>query len=194
MSESLLWYAPNQQSHGLEIAVVPEFISFHEGVGLATPVQSPDTTVYELGNFFGAFTSRPVWGLGVWSGGNDTGLTGRKGRLWQVADNGDVVNQLLAEVDLPATMPSGWSQYIFDNPVTIGAASAGDWYCVSYSTNGRYGVITDGLTGGPDDGVIQYTASGLGAVSGSGSGRFSLTQGHVPDNGTDSFYVDVLYL
>lgn len=183
------WYAPNPQCVGVEIAVPPATAeSFWTNIDGDTPTESADTTDYELGNRFGVFAAAaPIFirGVRIWSGGNDTGLTGRKARLWQVS--GTVTDTLLAEVALPANLPAGWSEYSFPDMVEGESAADGNFYMVSYSTNGRYGVIADVLDANTDDGVVQYHAASGGA------GRYSLMQGAIPDQVTASFYIDLLY-
>jgi hypothetical protein len=158
----------------------------------ADPAGVADAGDYELGTVIEALENISLTGIRVWSPANAVDRPDRKGHVWSIA------GALLATVDMPQALTSGWTTHTLAAPI---AMDAGDFAVVSYESNGNYGFIAAAL--GTDshvalDQAAAFPQSQAVLVAGSsttGNGRFAQPPGTVPNSSNNhAFYgVDAVY-
>lgn len=156
-----------------------------------TPTQVTDASSYELGTVFACLQDITADGLRVFSTAGAKTLTGRAAHLWTIDGT------LLATVTLPTTLPAGWSEHPFTDPVSL---SAGKFGVISYGSGGNYSTVSGAFASAPavsQDGAVAFP-SNLAVVRGNGRfiagspGSFPTSTGTGAFSGT--FYsADLLY-
>lgn len=158
----------------------------------ADPAGQIDAGAYELGSVIQALEPVTLTGIRVWSPANAAVRPDRKGHVWTLE------GVLLATVDMPDTLPEGWSSHSLPSPLPM---SAGDFLTISYETSGNYGAISGALTANhvATDGAMMLPDSQAVLVPGSsvrtGNGRYSATPGTEPTTsfGSTFYGVDAEY-
>ncbi len=141
------------------------------------PSENEPGVDYELATRYGANGDISITGVRVWAGTSSETVVGRKARLWTTGGS------LLAEVDIDAALPPGWTIYELVEPVPIANGATFD---VSYSTLRYYGATAGGYPRASGDGLVTAT-----------QGRFHLTPGTFPNTvspGASFYGIDVEYV
>jgi hypothetical protein len=127
-------------------------------------------------------TITQIW---VWSHGSDS-IAGRKGYLWNPA-----TQTQLADLDLPAVLPAGWSGHDLVTPVV---RTAGQRWIVSFTPGGKYGATPGNLTVDrpSSDGAVTTLATGNAT---NGNGLFTTSTTGFPNQtfGANRYGADVGY-
>lgn len=127
----------------------------------------PPGSTYELGTKYTANGDLTVTHVRVWAGPTSVAVANRKGRIWSAA------GVQLGIATLVNSLPSGWSQYALDVPLTI---TAGTTFWVTYSVLETYGAnTTPGYPRNSADNVVTAAGGGLNTAQGSFPGTFPNT-------------------
>ena len=133
-------------------------------------------TDYELGTRYLANEDISITHVRVWAGAVSASLANRRGYIRSAAD------VILATAVLPNQLPSGWSTYALNAPVSV-AAGATVW--VTYGTLEDYGALAASLPRSSTDAAVTANLGG-----------FNPTVGNLPNNvtpGTTFYGVDFVY-
>lgn len=151
------------------------------------PVLDVDPTAYELGTEFLANSDITITGVRIWTDASEINLPGRTATIWTTGGG------VLATVNLPSDMPTGWSVTNLGTPLP---RTAGTRCVISFGTGGNEGAAIHAL----DTDVVSadgaVTAVGFANATGNQNGRFHVGAGVFPTagNGNHSFYgADIVY-
>ena len=152
-----------------------------------TPTPGGDPTVYELGTEYLANVDVTVSGIRVWADITEINLSGRTGTVWSTGGT------VLATVNLPTDLPSGWTTFDLTAPLP---RTAGSHWVVSFGTGGNEGAALHALDSDVPSADGAVTALGFAGATGGVNGRFRVGAGAFPTSGNaqHAFYgVDIVY-
>lgn len=82
------------------------------------PTTYAQTSAFEIGTCFSAVVGVTIRGVRIWNPGLGP-HTGRSAKLWECGTSAWVGGTKVAEVTLPDTMPTGWSDWEFPTPYVV---------------------------------------------------------------------------